>query len=173
MDPIQTAEIMAEQNDFYYSPYLYGFSNYSRKDYRKNILFYGDVMNLSGKGPAGTHLGGTGIAISNTSKNKDLAIEYAYWISSADCQKNIYYNHGGQPGNAKAWEDKRINEETNDFFINTRLTLEKAWVRPRHNGYMKFQDESGNILNDYLRTNIKEEFVLEKLNFIFKESFIN
>ena len=173
MDPIQTAEIMSEQNDFYYSPYLYGFSNYSRKSYRKNILFYADVMDLSGKGPAGTHLGGTGIAISNTSKNKDLAIEYAYWISSADCQKNIYYNHGGQPGNAKAWEDKRINEETNDFFINTRLTLEKAWVRPRHNGYMKFQDESGNIINDYLKTNIKEELVLEKLNFMFKESFIN
>ena len=36
-----------------------------------------------------------------------------------------------------------------------------------------FYMAAGNILNDYLKKNIKEEFVLEKLNFIFKESFIN
>ena len=40
MDPIQTAELMTETNDFYYCPYIYGFSNYSRKKYRKNILKY-------------------------------------------------------------------------------------------------------------------------------------
>ena len=31
MDPIQTAEFMTETNDFYYCPYIYGFSNYSEK----------------------------------------------------------------------------------------------------------------------------------------------
>ena len=40
-----------------------------------------------------------------------------------------------------------------DFFITTRLTLDQAWIRPRHNGYMKFQDESGNIINEYLQSN--------------------
>ena len=171
MDPIQTAELMTETNDFYYCPYIYGFSNYSRKNYRKNILKYIDVMNLSGKGPAGTHLGGTGIAISNVSKNKDLAIEYAFWIASAECQKSLFYESGGQPGNSVAWEDEKINLETSDFFKATRKTLELAWVRPRHNGYMEFQDKSGDLINEYLQSNISAESICEKLSDMYNKSF--
>ena len=171
MDPIQTAELMTETNDFFYCPYLYGFSNYSRKNYRKYILKYVDVINLSGKGPAGTHLGGTGIAVSNVSKNKDLAIEYAFWIASAECQKSLFYESGGQPGNSVAWEDDKINKETNNFFRDTRKTLDLAWIRPRHNGYMKFQDESGNLINEYLQSEIKAESICEKLIDMYNESF--
>ena len=171
MDPIQTAELMSETNDFFYCPYIYGFSNYSRKNYRKYILKYINVINLSGKGPAGTHLGGTGIAVSNVSKNKDLAIEYAFWIASAECQKSLFYESGGQPGNSVAWEDDKINKETNNFFKGTRQTLDLAWVRPRHNGYMKFQDESGNLINEYLQSEIKAESICEKLIDMYNESF--
>ena len=171
MDPIQTAELMTETNDFFYCPYIYGFSNYSRKNYRKYILKYINVINLSGKGPAGTHLGGTGIAVSNVSKNKDLAIEYAFWIASAECQKSLFYESGGQPGNSVAWEDDKINKETNNFFKGTRQTLDLAWVRPRHNGYMKFQDESGNLINEYLQSEIKAESICEKLIDMYNESF--
>ncbi len=171
MDPIKTAEILSETEDFFYSPYTYGFSNYSRKGYRKNLLTYGNVIDLSNKGPYGTHLGGTGIAISNKSQHKELALEYSYWIAGSECQQTIFYNSGGQPGNADAWENKNINFETNNFFTNTRLTLNQAWIRPRHNGYMKFQDESGNIINDYLQSNISEIKVIDKLALMYKESF--
>ena len=171
MDPIQTAELMTETNDFFYCPYIYGFSNYSRKNYRKYILKYINVINLSGKGPAGTHLGGTGIAVSNASKNKDLAIEYSFWIASAECQKSLFYESGGQPGNSVAWEDDKINKETNNFFRDTRKTLDLAWIRPRHNGYMKFQDESGNLINEYLQSEIKAESICEKLIDMYNESF--
>ena len=40
MDPIQAAEILSSIDDFYYTPYTYGFSNYSRDDYRKNFKVY-------------------------------------------------------------------------------------------------------------------------------------
>jgi len=171
MDPIQVSELMSTQNNFYYCPYLYGFSNYSRKGFREHFLTYCNVMDLSGKGPSGTHLGGTGIAVSKVSNNIDLAMKYAHWVAGADCQKDIFYKSGGQPGNAVAWENKEINSETNNFFINTRLTLDMAWIRPRHNGYMKFQDHSGDIINDYLKSNIKEEVVCQKLCELYKESF--
>ena len=171
MDPIQTAELMTETNDFYYCPYIYGFSNYSRNKYRKNILKYIDVLDLSGKGPSGTHLGGTGIAVSNVSKNKDLAIEYAFWIAGAECQKSLFYQSGGQPGNSEAWEDEKINLETNDFFKATRKTLDLAWVRPRHNGYMEFQDKSGDLINEYLQTEITAESICEKLSDMYNKSF--
>ena len=115
MDPIDTAESMSENNHIVYCPYLYGFSNYSRQDFRANILIYTNVIDLSGKGSVGTHLGGTGIAVSAQSKNKNYAMDYAYWIAGSDCQKKTYYENGGQPGNAVAWEDQKINYETNSF----------------------------------------------------------
>jgi len=171
MDPINTAEILSSNDDFYYSPYTYGFSNYSRENYRTNILTYANVLNLSNKGPNGTHLGGTGIAISNKSNHKDVALEYSYWIAGADCQQTLFYNSGGQPGNSLAWENQQINNECNSFFNNTRLTLNQAWIRPRHNGYMKFQDESGNIINEYLQSNTNESIIIDKLKKMYAESF--
>mgnify|MGYP001166411054 FL=1 len=171
MDPIKTAEILSSTDDFYYSPYTYGFSNYSRENFRENILTYGNVMDLSNKGPNGTHLGGTGIAISNKSHHKDFALEYSYWIAGADCQKSIFYKSGGQPGNSIAWENHQINDECNGFFTNTRLTLNQAWIRPRHNGYMKFQDESGEIINEYLQSNTNEDIIIDKLKIMYAESF--
>jgi len=171
MDPIKTAETLSETEDFFYSPYTYGFSNYSRKAYRKNIISYGNVIDLSNKGPSGTHLGGTGIAISKKSKHKDLALEYSFWIAGSDCQQTTFYTSGGQPGNSDAWKNYNINLETNNFFKNTRSTLDKAWVRPRHNGYIKFQDESGNIINEYLQSNMSEAKVIDKLTSKYAESF--
>ena len=172
MDPIQASEYMVENEDIVYCPYIYGFSNYSRLGFRKNILSFSNVINLEGNGPVGTHLGGTGIAVSKKSSYKKEAFEYAFWVASSNCQKGIFYENGGQPGNAIAWEDQKINAETNNFFKNTRDTLEGAWVRPRHNGYMKFQDMSGDIINDFLKNNLKEQDIYDKLNYEFKKSFV-
>ena len=172
MDPIQASEYMVENEDIVYCPYIYGFSNYSRLGFRKNILSFSNVINIEGNGPVGTHLGGTGIAVSKKSSYKKEAFEYAFWIAGSKCQKSIYYENGGQPGNAIAWEDQKINAETNNFFKNTRDTLEGAWVRPRHNGYMKFQDMSGDIINDFLKNNLKEQDIYDKLNYEFKKSFV-
>ena len=172
MDPIQASEYMVENDDIVFCPYIYGFSNYSRLGYRKAILTFTNVMDLEGNGPVGTHLGGTGIAVSKKSSYKKEAFEYAFWVASSNCQKGIFYENGGQPGNAIAWEDQKINAETNNFFKNTRDTLEGAWVRPRHNGYMKFQDMSGDIINDFLKNNLKEQDIYDKLNYEFKKSFV-
>ena len=172
MDPIQTCEYMAENNDIYYCPYIYGFSNYSRNNFRKNVLFFTNVFDLGGAGPIGTQLGGTGIAVSSKSNFKIEAIQYAFWVASSDCQRDIYYYAGGQPGNAIAWEDNNINKETNNFFSGTRSTVDGAWLRPRHNGYMNFQDMGGNIINDFLKNNLNEEDIYDKLDYEFKKSFI-
>ena len=97
MDPIQTCEYMSEHNDIYYCPYIYGFSNYSRNSFRKNVLIFTNVLDLGGAGPIGTQLGGTGIAVSSKSNFKKEAMKYAFWVASADCQKKIYSCYCGNP----------------------------------------------------------------------------
>ena len=36
---------------------------------------------------------------------------------------------------------------------------------------MKFQDESGNIINEYLQSDVNEVKVIEKLKLMYSESF--
>jgi len=152
LDPIGIYEWMgrnAEAPD--YSPFGYGYTNYSRDGYCRFPLTFADAPGIGGSGPRGTVIGGTGIAVSSTSKHRDIAAEYAFWIAGADCQAGLFFAAGGQPGNAVAWEDDACNAATRDFFRNTRATLDSAWLRPRYDGYMGFQDEGGNLIHAFLR----------------------
>ena len=58
--------------------------------YRKTILTFSNVMDLEGNGPVGTHLGGTGIAVSKKSSYKKEAFEYAFWVASSKLSKRCF-----------------------------------------------------------------------------------
>jgi multiple sugar transport system substrate-binding protein len=58
-----------------------------------------------------------------------------------------------------------------DFYRNTRATLEGAYVRPRHDGYMAFQSEASDIITHGLRTAERHTVLLDKLNRLFAQSF--
>lgn len=152
LDPIGIYDWMGTAADApAYSPFGYGYTNYSRDRYRPFPLQFADAPGINGAGPRGTVIGGTGIAVSGRTAHADIAMDYAFWIASAECQRNLYFTAGGQPGNAVAWEDDACNAATRDFFRNTRQTLETAWLRPRYDGYMVFQDRGGDIIHACLR----------------------
>ena len=48
------------------------------------------LLDLVGNGPVGTHLGGTGIAVSNKSSFKKEAFEYAYWVAGSKLSKRYF-----------------------------------------------------------------------------------
>jgi multiple sugar transport system substrate-binding protein len=173
MNPIETLEYMSTNNDIAYCPLLYGYSNYSRKGFRDSIIKFTNMpsFNQDENNCSGSQIGGTGIAISKQSKNIDIALEYAFWIASEECQRNTYYFSGGQPGNLEAWRDESINLDSNSFFKGTLETLDRAWLRPRYDGYMYFQDIAGTIINKYLSSDTSAESVIEELNIEFDKSF--
>ena len=49
--------------------------------------------------------------------------------------------------------------------------MEQAWLRPRYNGYMYFQDVGGTIINEYLKSNNSSETAIDQLIFEFEKSF--
>ena len=165
LDPIGIYDWMGKDADGpAYSPFGYGYSNYSRDGYCDFPLTFADAPGVDGAGPRGTVIGGTGIAISAYCKNPDAAPDYAFWIAGSECQKGLYFRSGGQPGHADAWESDACNAETRNFFRNTRETLETAWLRPRHDGYMEFQDKGGDIVHACLRGESSVAETLELLN---------
>jgi multiple sugar transport system substrate-binding protein len=153
-----------------YSPWGYGYTNYSREGFRPFRLSFHDAPGIREADPRGTVLGGTGIAVSAFTKVPEVAVDYAFWIAGAECQKGLYTTSGGQPGHAAAWDDDICNALTGDFFRNTRRTLELAWVRPRYDGYMDFQDRGGDILHRGLRGEAGEEETLDALDDSYRES---
>lgn len=171
LDPIGIYEWLARTEEApAYSPFGYGYTNYSRQRYCRFPLCFADAPGLGDSGPGGTVLGGTGIAVSASSPHRDAAVAYAFWIAGAQCQKTLFFTAGGQPANAVAWEDAACNAATRDFFVNTRRTLETAWLRPRYGGYMRFQDEAGHIVHRFLRGESGIETTLDDLQARYAES---
>lgn len=171
LDPIGIYEWMGRSAEApAYSPFGYGYTNYSRQGYCRFPLHFTDAPGLRGDDPSGTVLGGTGIAVSAASAEREVATDYALWIAGADCQKGVFFEAGGQPGNAVAWEDPDCNAATHDFFRATRRTHETAWLRPRYGGYMGFQDRGGDIVHTFLRGDATLRATLDALQSAYEES---
>jgi len=171
MDPIAVFERMAaEDSTVACCPFIYGYVNYAIAGFRPNVLTFTDIPEAGILGPAGSALGGTGIAVSAFSRAKSTAIDFAYWIASGDVQKGSYAAAGGQAGHAAAWEDDIVNAATGDFYRDTRETLEASWVRPRHDGYMGFQQAASERINTGLKASEEGEAVVADLNRLFAES---
>ena len=172
MNPINALDYMSSNNDKVYCPLLYGYSNYSRKNFRDGLIKFTNIPSFDENinNCKGAQIGGTGLAISKETKNIEIALEYVFWVASEECQKNSYYYSGGQPAHIEAWKDKNINNNCNNFFINTLKTLENAWLRPRFDGYMYFQDIAGTIINDYLKNDKQADITIDKIIMEFEKS---
>ena len=171
LDPIGVFELMGRsKNAPAYSPFGYGYTNYSRDGYCEFPLVFADAPGFGDNGPRGTVIGGTGVAVSTQSKHREIATDYAFWIASAECQSGLFFESGGQPGNAVAWESKSCNAACRNFFTNTRETLETSWVRPRYDGYMGFQDAAGDIVHTCLRGEASVSQTLTALQIAYLES---
>ncbi len=171
-NPIAVAELMSTTNHYWYCPFAYCYSNYSRTGYAKNILHYANVVAVNGN-QLQTTIGGTGLAVSTFSKNKNAALDYVQWISSGETQRTFYMQHGGQPGHRSAWEDAAANMLTHNFFKNILPVMDNGYIRPRYNGYLHFQDAAGLPLQQCIMQNESPAKVLHKMNTMYQKSLLH
>ena len=171
-DPIAVFERMAEpESPIDVVPLIYGYVPYARDGFRPRRIGFADMPVIDGRPPVGSALGGTGIAVSARSAHPDAALDFAYFVAAGEHQRTVFAPSGGQPGHAAAWEDAAVNAETHDFYRATRTTLEGAWVRPRHTGYMPFQHAAATLINDALRSGTSPARFVADLNASFARSF--
>ena len=172
MDPIAASEAMALPDSPYaVMPLGYGYVSYALEGFRPRRLSFADIPAAGGKGPIGSAIGGTGIAVSAFTSHPDEAIAYAYWVAGGEVQKTLYAAAGGQPGHGLAWEDTTVNAPVDGFYRDTRATLEGGWLRPRHNGYMAFQEAASQRLNRGLLGREDPASIVADLNRLYRESF--
>lgn len=169
MNPIKIYEHMTQTDDIVYSPFNYGYSNYSKKNYADQVLKAGGLVNYNGKRLKST-LGGAGIAVSSKTKHAKIAMKYAEFTASEKIQSGLYFEFGGQPGHRKSWLNKEVNNQCKNFFKDTLQTLDDATMRPQYYGYMHFQDEASPVIHEAVSGKIAVETAVDKMNTIYKES---
>jgi multiple sugar transport system substrate-binding protein len=109
-------------------------------------------------------IGGTGLAVSASSRHTPLALQFLEMVMTPEFQSTFYVEHGGQPGHRRAWLNERANRLTHNFFYTLLPIMERGYMRPRYDGYLYFQDHAGQFIQDYLLQQCSEEEVLTLMN---------
>lgn len=168
-NPIATWDLLAESDRVAVCPFAYGYSNYGRRGYAAHLLDFTGLVSVDGHLCRST-LGGAGLAVSSRCGQLEEALRYCQFVASPGCQSTLYFDSGGQPGHRAAWMDSDVNGLSNHFFAHTLGTLDRAYLRPRYNGYLDFQDHAAPVVHRYLRAEIEAARVLDELNLIYRKS---
>jgi len=170
-NPIASHELVAsaENTRLAYCPLAYGYSNYARAGFAAHRLAFGEPPTLDGA-PLRTTLGGAGLAVSAFSRQRAAALVYAEFVASGAIQRTLYTQSGGQPGHRLAWLDTANNRETGDYFARTLPVLDRAFVRPRFPGYMRFQEEASLLVHEALRGATAPATAIDRLDALYRDT---
>ena len=168
-NPISVYEAMTSRDDYVYCPFAYGYSNYARPGYASTRLQFGDLVQIGSNGPGRSTLGGTGLAVSARCTHKQAALNYMRFVTSPECQRTLYSQSGGQPAHRSAWMDGALNHHCGDFFRGTISTIERAYLRPRYDGYISFQDKAGILLQESLRRKEDARISIDELQRLYEQ----
>jgi multiple sugar transport system substrate-binding protein len=148
MNPIRLLETLAASDAIALVPHIYGYVNYARPSAGRRAVAFADAPVAAPGGRPGSVLGGTGIAVTRRAEPDTALIEHLRWLMRGDTQAGFIPDHEGQPSARAAWLSDRVNAAAGDFYRATLRTVERAFVRPRHNGYIAFQAEGSAILRE-------------------------
>lgn len=170
LNPIKVYEAMARRGDWLYCFSGYGYSNYARHGYADHLLRYINMVSYAnGKRFRGT-LGGAGLAISAQCAHKAEAARYLAYVGSATCQRTLYVEAGGQPGHRGAWEDEYANALCHGFFRDTLADLDRAFLRPRYDGYIDYQDHACHVVWRYIKDGGDPRRVIATIDDLYRNS---
>jgi multiple sugar transport system substrate-binding protein len=163
-NPPTTLAHMATNDDVAYCPLAFGYVTVAHASADGHALRFGPAPEWSGT------LGGAGIAVSSASSHIDEAIAYARFTCSAEVQRGAYVEGGGQPGHRAAWTDAGVDAAANGFFSSTLEALDRAYLRPRFDGFLSFQDAAGDAIHEFVRDRTDLDAALDRIDQLFRES---
>jgi multiple sugar transport system substrate-binding protein len=163
-NPPTAFDHMAANDDVAYCPLAFGYVNYARATGGTHAVRF-----APGPGPSGS-LGGAGIAVSGGSEHAGEASAFAAFACSEDVQRGPYVERGGQPGHRSAWTDPDVDADANGFFSSTLPALDAAYLRPRYDGFLAFQDAAGELVHAYLREGGDADEVLDRIDEAYRAS---
>ena len=159
-------DAMVARDDLVTCPAVYCYATYAEADQRKPLRFH----DLPGpNGPKGSTIGGAGLGLSAMRGNADAALAYARFAAAPEVQRLFAENHG-QPARREAWTDPAIDTRFGRCYSQTLATMQACWTRPRFPGYLRFQSQGGDLIEQHLRGAMDEVTLLDRLQRAFEAS---
>ncbi|WP_419999014.1 carbohydrate ABC transporter substrate-binding protein [Streptomyces boninensis] len=170
-NPIGVLRAMAAGSGPAYCPLVYGYVTYTRAG--PYPLAFTDAPGWRPGGPAGSVLGGAGLAVSarrtGDPVTSDAVRDHLRRLLGAPVQRELFPVTGGQPAARAAWTDPWTNERWDGFYRATLGTVEQAWVRPRRAGYPVFQAAASRLLREGLAERRPYGALLDALDACFRD----
>jgi len=166
-NPIGILGHMAHETDVALCPLVYGYVNYAAPTQGHAITFANAPRRIAGGRPGST-LGGTGIGISRRCEPTPQLKAHLLWLMGAEAQIEFIPAHEGQPSRREAWHDAAVNARWGRFYANTADSLQQAYVRPRHDGYIAFQSKASALLRDAFEARLDASSVLNRLQDLYQ-----
>jgi len=145
LTPIRLLDLMASGEGPDLCPLVYGYVSYQEGPAPR--LRASDAPR--GAAAHGSVLGGTGVALS-AAADRAAAVVAAARLLSAEVQRTVYPERGGQSARLDVWRDTAANTAVHDFYRDTEATMRDAWVRPRVPWYPALQREGSDLVRDGL-----------------------
>ncbi len=160
---IQISEAMVARDDVAFTPSVYGYATYAEADMRAPLRF-SDFCGLQAPFEAGSMLGGTGLAVSATTRHREVAFDFVRFCVSREAQDHIIAENHGQPALVTSWESAANDARFGGFYSRVRRSIETAWIRPRRPSYIRFQAAAGQAIESYCRRQIGRTEALDKVS---------
>jgi len=163
LDPIGLLAEMTAGDTLAHVPLVYGYVTYADTTLDRPVRFTDAPRTALGSRPGST-LGGTGLVLTARCQVTPELLDHVRHLMSGPVQEDFIPAHAGQPSARAAWISPAVNGPVGDFYRGTLETLERAWVRPRHAGYVTFQSEAATIVREALAGAASHGAVLTRLD---------
>jgi multiple sugar transport system substrate-binding protein len=167
---IDLLEAMATTDDIKYCPMVFCFNSYAQRprDGSHLLRFSSLPGMMAGQDSGGSVAGGTGLAVSSDSIQREAALRVAAdWVGE-EAQIRIGQD-GGQPAHRSVWQEGATASINGTFFDECRADMETAVLRPRYSGYVALQNSAGDLLKqDAMRQDRPAETVIAEIEELFQ-----
>jgi multiple sugar transport system substrate-binding protein len=168
LDPINILDEMSSGGPVQYSPILFGYGTYASSVLNVHPLSFGRAISVGGL-PSQALLGGAGIGVSENSKYREKAIDFAEFVTSDPVVHKAIRENRGQSGLKTGWQSSVDVAMDKNFFDATRDAMATGIVRPRFAGFVSFLHELGEAVVHMVQTETPPEQAAHSIGLLFTE----
>ncbi|MBD1555849.1 hypothetical protein HC752_02710 [Vibrio sp. S9_S30] len=161
LNPIEILDALSNTSKFDLCPFVYGYVNYSQTPATVEVCAPPNNVSI---------LGGTGIAITKKCHISNELLLYLKKLLSSDIQNTFIPKHAGQPSFKSAWRNTEVNQQVNHFYRHAYATVDNAYLRPRHTGYIEFQDRAAQLIREGLTNRTSSKQLVKEMNLLYSKT---
>jgi multiple sugar transport system substrate-binding protein len=162
LNPIALLETIANRSGIAFVPLVFGYATYAAPSSR-GLVGFSEAPRIAPGGRRGSVLGGTGIALVRRTVPSLALLDHLRWLMLEETQAGFIPAHAGQPSALSAWRDPSVNTASGEFYATTFETAMSAWIRPRFDGYIDFQNRASATIRDGLLNGVSAADTLKRL----------